>query len=243
MLIANGIGARNCEAAAAGYVFRTYHTNSARQNKKRCVYNGKNQPGHPAPLRSLVCVSPESPPQMSGNNQVGRCDSQPQRLTLPNAFASGRTGRISQPRLKGNSMISRVVHYGVDECHRIAVLRSKGYAVENCNSLPQLHNALAAERGTDAVLMTEGETDPLENAITLTRSQCSAPLVLFRSTNGDADDQVFDLVIETLTTPQQWLSDIESLIRQCRLLSGGSRGSDMSAQIAQEYVQLGREER
>jgi hypothetical protein len=140
-------------------------------------------------------------------------------------------------------MISRVVHYGVDECHRIAVLRSKGYAVENCNSLPQLHNALAAKGGTDAVLMTEGETDPLENAIILTRSQCSAPLVLFRSTNGDADDQVFDLVIETLTTPQQWLNDIESLISQCRLLSGGSSGLNVSAHIALECVQCSQEER
>lgn len=135
-------------------------------------------------------------------------------------------------------MVSRVVHYGVDECHRIAVLRSKGYAVEICNSLPQLHNALAEERRTDAVLITEGETDPLETAITLARSRSSAPLILFRRTNCDVDDQIFDLVIETLTRPQQWLRDIESLILQCRLLSSGSPRVNPSAHFAQRYVEL-----
>jgi hypothetical protein len=109
----------------------------------------------------------------------------------------------------------RLIHFGSDDCHRVNVLRSAGYSVDDCRSLRAFQEALAAERKPDAVFITEREDDPPGEVISLTKTYSAAPLVLFRRSHGDLSDGSFDLVIESLTPPKQWLQEIDELIARC----------------------------
>jgi hypothetical protein len=106
----------------------------------------------------------------------------------------------------------RLIHFGADDCHRVNVLRSAGYSVDDCRSMRAFREALTAERKPDAVFITEREDDSPGDAISLTKSHSTAPLVLFRRSHGDMSDGSFDLVIESLTPPRQWLQEIDELI-------------------------------
>jgi hypothetical protein len=106
----------------------------------------------------------------------------------------------------------RIIHFGADDCHRVNVLRSAGYSVDDCRSMRAFREALNAERQPDAIFITEREDDPPGDAISLTKSYSTAPLVLFRRSHGDLSDGSFDLVIESLTPPNQWLQEIDELI-------------------------------
>ena len=75
-----------------------------------------------------------------------------------------------------------------------------------------LREALSADRKPDAVFITEREDDSPGDAISLTKSQSTAPVILFRRSHGDLGDGSFDLVIESLTPPTQWLREIDELI-------------------------------
>jgi hypothetical protein len=112
-------------------------------------------------------------------------------------------------------MASRIVHFGVDDCHRIAVLKSAGYCVDDCgNSVSQLHVALIGVRETDAVVMAESIGILPEKALSTVRSVSMAPVILFQSKNPHYDESEFDLVIRKLTHPDRWLNDIGVLIEQ-----------------------------
>jgi hypothetical protein len=117
-----------------------------------------------------------------------------------------------RPSLKGSGMAARVIHYGLDECHRLRILRNAGYAVDDCHSLPQLREALSTDGGAEAVFITEEIGYLPEAAVSLTKSSSRAPLVLFRCSTGEYEEEKFDLVVESLTPPQQWLSEVETLI-------------------------------
>lgn len=106
----------------------------------------------------------------------------------------------------------RVIHFGTDECHRITVLRSVGYSVDDCSSLTQLRAQLSSDADALAVCITEDLAGPPEAAASVAKSCSSAPLVLFRRSNGDCEETAFDLIVETLTPPQKWLNEIEDLI-------------------------------
>lgn len=116
-------------------------------------------------------------------------------------------------------MAARVIHYGVDNCHRLTILRSLGYSVDDCSSLLQLREALTAGNKTGAVFITEDEPQGCQAAVSLAKSCTSAPLVLFRRSNADCCEGSFDLVIESLTPPQDWLHAVQGLITRCRSLS------------------------
>jgi len=120
-------------------------------------------------------------------------------------------------------MAARVVHYGVDECHRLTVLRSAGYAVDNCSSLPQLREALSTEGKPQAVFVTEDDRDSPRPVISIAKSCSSAPLVLFRRSNAIFDEENFDLVIDSLTPPTQWLNEVQELIVNGQTLRARSR--------------------
>jgi len=109
-------------------------------------------------------------------------------------------------------MAARVIHFGPDDCHRLMVLRSAGYAVDNCNSLVQLRSSLVAGGGADAVLVSDGDGIAPETAIAVARSHSSAPVVLFRSTSLSYRDSGFDLVVHSLTPPEVWLNQVDALI-------------------------------
>jgi hypothetical protein len=111
-------------------------------------------------------------------------------------------------------MDARIVHFGFDDCARIAVLKRAGYCVEDCNSVSLLHAALVEVRGADAVAITENDGVAPNDLISLARATSMAPLILFQSTNPHYDESEFDLVVPALTGPRQWLSEIGRLIEQ-----------------------------
>jgi hypothetical protein len=107
---------------------------------------------------------------------------------------------------------NRIAHWGADKYYRIAVLKGAGYAVEKCNSLAQLHALLTGVWGIAAVVVSECDGDTPYDAISLTRSNSTAPLILFQSGNPHYDDAEFDLIVPGLTDPSEWLSAITGLL-------------------------------
>jgi hypothetical protein len=111
---------------------------------------------------------------------------------------------------------ARIIHFGTDDCHRVSVLRSAGYRVEDCRSLRTFREALTEEGKPDAVFITEREGNLQGEAIALAQSCSSAPLVLFRRSHSDLNGGSFDLVIDSLTPPKYWLEEIGELITRSR---------------------------
>ena len=61
----------------------------------------------------------------------------------------------------------RVIHFGPDDCHRLMVLESAGYAVENCDCLAKLPRLLADSAEMDAVLVSEGNGVSLPDVVAM----------------------------------------------------------------------------
>jgi hypothetical protein len=120
-------------------------------------------------------------------------------------------------------MDAHVLHIGADDCHRVAVLRSVGYQVDECLSLPQLAGALERRRGVDAVFLTESDGYSHEDAISLAR-QRSAPVILFQRSNSEKSARNCDLVVEPLTSPSKWLQDVSALLEWSRGVRAQSKG-------------------
>jgi hypothetical protein len=117
-----------------------------------------------------------------------------------------------------SDMAARVIHFGPDDCHRLIVLQSAGYAVDACNSLGQLRASLTAGDKADAVVMSDAEGVAPEEVASVARDHSLAPVVLFRGTNRVYEDSRFDLVVHTLTPPEVWLSEVNELIAKGRVL-------------------------
>src|ERR1700680_5076279 len=115
-------------------------------------------------------------------------------------------------------MAARVIHFGPDDCHRLIVLRSAGVSVDACNSLGQLWVSLTAGGEADAVVMSDADGIAPEEVVSLAKTHSSAPVVLFRGTNRVYEDSRFDLVVHTLTPPEVWLSEVNTLIAKGRIL-------------------------
>lgn len=113
-------------------------------------------------------------------------------------------------------MPSRMIHFGPDDCHRLMVLRSAGYTVQDCHSLAQLRVTLEADDAPDAVLLSDGDGFSPREAVAVARIHSSNPVILFRNTNQAYEDSGFDLVIPCLTPPEVWLTDVDALIEKRR---------------------------
>jgi hypothetical protein len=113
---------------------------------------------------------------------------------------------------------SSVVYYGIDERARVPVLRSFGFCVEQCASLPQLEGLLQSPR-VDAVLFPE---PPSLQVIDAVQHVSSVPLVTFTSDFSLEGDHRLDLVIPPMTRPDDWLSSIEQFLQRSRVLRGES---------------------
>ena len=113
-------------------------------------------------------------------------------------------------------MLAKVIHFGPDYCHRMMVLKSAGYAVEDCETLLQLGTTLSAGASADAVLMSDGEGVSPREAAALARRHSRLPLILFRNTNQAYDETGFDLIVQSLTPPEVWLNDVDALIERAR---------------------------
>jgi hypothetical protein len=113
-------------------------------------------------------------------------------------------------------MIAKVVHFGTDDCHRLMVLRSAGYVVEDCASLVQLRAVLAGATEIEAVFMSDSQGTSPREPMAVVRAYSSLPAILFQSTNLSYDDSGFDLVVHTLTPPEVWLEDVNGVIERSR---------------------------
>jgi hypothetical protein len=116
-----------------------------------------------------------------------------------------------------------VIHFGVDDFHRIPLLKQAGYVVEDCPSAGRLHSALLQFPEPDLVAVTEHEETDGDEAASLVRSHSTSPMVLFQGRKPLLETSEFNLVIPYLTDPQVWLGDLAGLIERSRLLRSRCR--------------------
>jgi hypothetical protein len=119
-------------------------------------------------------------------------------------------------------MAMRIVHFGSDTFNRVAALKSKGYSVDKCNSLAELHASLVGFLPADAVAIAEGDGTVTDQAISLTRAISAAPLILFRNGNHHCNRPEVDLVVPLNTGTDKWLNDISELIARSLQRNRGS---------------------
>jgi len=116
-------------------------------------------------------------------------------------------------------MAATLLHFGTDNCQRLLVLRSAGYQVEVCESLPEFRTSLERNADANAVLIASLLSVERRRVVTLTRENSNAGLVLFGSYSGERE---FDLVIPPLTDPEDWLQQIADLIQRTRVLNASA---------------------
>src|SRR5579871_2860155 len=121
------------------------------------------------------------------------------------------------------AMAAHVLHFGDDDYHRISILESAGYRVEQCKSLIQLTVALKAHDDPEAIFLTESEVHQPEDAATLARESTLAPVILFRTGTVSRSEADFDLIVPTLASPQEWLHDVQTLIDCSRKIRARSQ--------------------
>lgn len=110
----------------------------------------------------------------------------------------------------------RIVHFGIDNFNRVAALKNRGYSVDECHSLGQLHAFLVGMLPTDAVAIANNDGPEQDHAISLIRAISTVPLILFRDEDHHYNKAEFDLVVPSDAAAGEWLSDIAELIaRSC----------------------------
>jgi hypothetical protein len=114
------------------------------------------------------------------------------------------------------SMAARAIHFGVDDCHRLKVLESAGYFVRDCNSLLQLRATLVEDKSAAAVFISGSVGMRPQAALVLARIHSAAPVILFKSRCGYCEESEFDLVVQTLTPPEAWLDEVNSLVEKSK---------------------------
>jgi len=119
-------------------------------------------------------------------------------------------------------MAATVIHFGCDDCHRLMVLRTAGYSVDDCQSLVQLRDRLAQGGEADALLLSDAEGVSPSEAIAVAKSQSSAPVILFRSTTLAYEDSAVDLIVHSLTPPEIWLQEVDAIIEKSRAIRAES---------------------
>jgi len=144
-------------------------------------------------------------------------------------------------------MAARVIHFGVDDCYRLSVLRRAGYIIHDCSNLIQLGTALDADADADAVMVNDSDGSVTEHAISLARSRTLAPIVLFPNSKRKYRTDQIDLVVPSFTPPQEWLLELGNLIVHSRAVRECSRLlQEQSQQLRRESEQVrgkSREER
>jgi hypothetical protein len=115
---------------------------------------------------------------------------------------------------------ARIVHFGHDECHRLDVLRQAGYEATLCLSEPELVQQVEAVAPV-AVLFPRVPAKP-QNIREL-RNRTDIPFVVFTGSMRMAEAGSFDLVIEPVTRPEEWLERLAGVIQLSRELRKSSQ--------------------
>lgn len=121
------------------------------------------------------------------------------------------------------SMAARLIHFGLDDCYRVNVLRRAGYEIDDCTSLVQLREALESNAEADAVMLNGVHGSIPFQAISITRSRIPAPIVLFTNPGHTYPIDKIDLIVPAFTRPTEWLLDLAKLIIHYRTVRSRSQ--------------------
>jgi hypothetical protein len=102
----------------------------------------------------------------------------------------------------------RVVHAGYSAFYRAKVLRSAGYAVQECETIEELAAWFREGHQADLVCISEEPRCAAEGMIALARAYSIAAVVLFRATDHPRLQRGVDLDYPPLTPPEEWLKDL-----------------------------------
>ena len=131
--------------------------------------------------------------------------------------------RVRTAKFGSTNMAARVIHFGVDDCYRLSVLRRAGYDIDDCRNLVQLRAALESKREADAVMVNDSSGSIPEFVISLARSRSTAPIILFPNSSRTYSTEPVDLVVPSFTPPEDWLLDLANLIVRSRTLRACSQ--------------------
>lgn len=120
-------------------------------------------------------------------------------------------------------MAARVIHFGVDDCYRLRVLRQAGYEIAECGDFKEFRAALRSEADADAVMLNDSFGSLPLQAIPLARSRTWAPIILFPNPKRAYELEELDLVVPSFTPPQEWLLDVANLIERSRAIRAQSQ--------------------
>jgi hypothetical protein len=134
---------------------------------------------------------------------------------------------VSHQSQKGSSHVARLVYFGPDRCNRLSVLRSAGYSVDYCATIPTLCSALTNE--PDAVVVACATDAAAAKAVHEIHNSTQAPLILFQTSWSGCNESSFDLVILPQTAPASWLEDILNLIEDSPQVRPRPRSADASS--------------
>jgi hypothetical protein len=115
-----------------------------------------------------------------------------------------------------------VIHFGIDECQLVQVLRQAGYKVHELASLDQLRLHLEGVEDLDAVIVSQSEPHCVGHATDLVRQHSGAPLILFRCSDVVLDESRFDRVYSVFTPTSHWLFETAVLVMQAKELRAQS---------------------
>ena len=104
-----------------------------------------------------------------------------------------------------------IIYFGSDRCHRLPVLKQAGFSVVECDSLWLLNSILIQFPDPDAIAIEENDEIDVDLVLSLVRSYCTAPIVLFENAKAFPGPSEFALVVPLLTDPHQWVRDLASL--------------------------------
>ncbi len=132
-------------------------------------------------------------------------------------------------------MAAHLVHIGEDDCHRLPVLQRAGYSVSQCASVLQFRAAVNASPEVGAILVSDTVLDGGTEVLAMARALTPAPLILFQNPTRTWVPRTFDLVIDTLMPPGEWLRELDSVIDRSREMQ------EETARLIVESVQLRQE--
>src|SRR5215469_6995503 len=118
-------------------------------------------------------------------------------------------------------MAARVIHFGMDYCYRLKVLRRAGYEIDACSNLIEFRTALKSD--TDAVMVNDSAGNVPLQAFSPARFHTAAPIILFPDSERAYQTDEIDLVVPSFTPPEDWLLNLATFIEYSRALRATSR--------------------
>ena len=108
-----------------------------------------------------------------------------------------------------------ILYVGDDSCHRIPVIERNGMVVLRSSCSVDGVRAFLANNGRfSAVTFHNDLVAPAGAIVSVARSLCRGPLVLFENSSVECDDRLFDVVIQVPTPPDVWTKILRESIKQ-----------------------------